>query len=172
MEHWFHAHACLPTCHSGNSLVPGTVWSHSGSQCCVSPSSCQSWSLCGSTGMTPGGHCNRGRTWSFTWFYSFTFSEILFYLTFQLDGHAMAQAVSCGPVIVVVIVYSQASPRRICSGQSGTETGFSLSTSASCVSILSDVCVSPVHDTAGHWTWTCSEQRFPYYDGWHWNHSD
>ena len=58
MELQLHAHECLPTCRSGNSLAPGTVSRHAGSQCCASPASCQTWSLCGSTGMTPEGHCN------------------------------------------------------------------------------------------------------------------
>jgi DUF971 family protein len=57
MELQLHAHECLPTCRNGKPLAQGTALHHSGSQCCVSPASCQAWSLCGSTGMTPAGHC-------------------------------------------------------------------------------------------------------------------
>jgi len=98
MELQLHAHECLPTCHSGNTLVPGTVTRHAGSQCCVSSLSCQTWSLCGSTGMTPAGHCNARIMVEAEHVDShgsilFTLSEILFHLTLLLNGHVMALAV-------------------------------------------------------------------------------
>jgi len=95
-----HAHECLPTCQSGNSLAPGTVSRHAGSQCCASPASCQTWSLYGSTGMTPGGHCNARIMMEAEHADShgsilFTLSEILFHLTLLLNGHVMVLAVGC-----------------------------------------------------------------------------
>ena len=46
-----------------------------------------------------------------------------------MEGRAMAQAVSRRPLIAEARVRSRVSPCRICGGQSGTGTGFSLSTS-------------------------------------------
>jgi hypothetical protein len=101
MEHQLHAHECLPTCRSGNSLAPSTVTHHAGNQCCASPASCQTWSLCGSTGMTPGGHCNTRIVMEVEHVDSpgcilSTLSENLFHLTLLLNGHVMALAVGRG----------------------------------------------------------------------------
>jgi hypothetical protein len=43
------------------------------------------------------------------------------------SGRAMAQAVSCRPLTVEAQVHVQINPCGICGGQSGTGTGFSLS---------------------------------------------
>ena len=70
----------------------------------------------------------RGANWIFVYNWD--------QLIIAFKGSAIAQAVSCFPFTAEVLVRSQASPRDICGGQSGTVTGFSLSTSVSPVTII------------------------------------
>jgi hypothetical protein len=45
------------------------------------------------------------------------------------NGRAMAQVVSCWPLTAEARVHARVNPCGICGGQSGTGTGFSLSSS-------------------------------------------
>ena len=141
MELRLHAHECLPTCHSGNSSAPSTVSRRAGSQWCPSPASCQTWSLCGSTGMTPRAHCNVRIMMEVEHADShgsilFTLSEILFHLILLLNDHVMAPAVSCGPSLRGPMFSSKPVHIGFVVDKGEQRQVFPLSTSVSSVSII------------------------------------